>query len=72
VVVLTLLFSDILLAVVIWTVAYSLQSFDLFGRGGFSWVAAFSVIPNVMAWMGLKALLSLYPGYGLTRVEKLR
>jgi hypothetical protein len=67
VVVLTLLFSDILLAVVIWTVAYSLQSFNFSGRGAFSHIAAFSVIPNVAAWLGLKALLNLYPGYGLAR-----
>ena len=72
VVIFSLLFADILLAVVIWTIAYSLQSFNFGGRGAFSQVAAFSVIPNVAAWLGLKALLNLYPGYGLARAEKLK
>jgi hypothetical protein len=29
-------------------------------------------VPNVAAWIGVRAALGLYPGYGLDQVEELR
>jgi Undecaprenyl-phosphate galactose phosphotransferase WbaP len=79
-VVLVLAFSDILLALVAYQAAVSLQ--DVFGKGQLSesTIATFvgfggtilSIIPNLVLWVGLRALLGLYPGYGLGPVEELR
>jgi len=65
-----LLLSDILLALVMWLAAVVFQ--DALGRGPLSDVAAASIVPNVVAWVGLRAALGLYPGYGLDQVEELR
>src|SRR5918995_3092641 len=69
-VVLTLVLSDVLLAVLIWQAASVVQ--DVWGRGLISGVAAFSIVPNVVVWLVLRALLGLYPGYGLDSAEELR
>ena len=69
-VVLALVLSDVILAALIWQVASVVQ--DVWGRGPLSGVAAFSVVPNIVAWVGLRALLGLYPGYGLDSAEELR
>ena len=66
----TLIFSDVLLALLVWKVASLLQS--VFGTGGLSVVAAATIKPSVAVWVGLRALLGLYPGYGLDPVELLR
>ena len=66
----TLALSDVLLAFLIWGVAYVLQS--IWGRGPLTEIAAAAVIPTVAVWVGLRALLGLYPGYGLDQVEVLR
>jgi len=67
---LALFCSDILLAFLVWEVAFVLQSF--WGHGLLSQVAVASVVPSIAAWVGLRALLGLYPGYGLDPVEELR
>jgi Undecaprenyl-phosphate galactose phosphotransferase WbaP len=69
VVILILLFSDILLALLLW-VALSTPpgiwaSMQLFAVTGVS-----SVI--YIVWLGMRALLGLYPGYGLDQPEELR
>ena len=69
-VVTSLVFSDILVAALICTVAYALQS-D-WGVGTLSEVARAAIIPSIAVWIGLRALLGLYPGYGLDSVERLR
>ena len=65
-----LVLSDILLALLIWEMAYVLQSF--WGRGELSGLSIATAAPVVVAWVGLRALLGLYPGYGLDPVEELR
>ena len=64
------IFSDILLALLIFLVAYVLQS--KWGEGPLSTVAIVAVIPIVAVWAGLRWLMGLYPGYGLSPAEQLR
>jgi Undecaprenyl-phosphate galactose phosphotransferase WbaP len=66
-----LLSSDILLAFAIWQVAFVLESI-LWGQGSSSGLAVLGWVPNVVVWVGLRAVLSMYPGYGLGQVEELR
>jgi Undecaprenyl-phosphate galactose phosphotransferase WbaP len=69
-VVLVLIFSDILLALAFWQVAFVLHG--IMGRGPLSEIAVASTLPNVAVWVGMRAALGLYPGYGLGQVEELR
>lgn len=70
IIVATMITSDIFLAFLIWLVAYVFQS--IWGQGMLSEVALASVAPSVAAWIGIRLLLGLYPGYGLDSVERLR
>ena len=65
-----LISSDVLLALAMWQVASVLQG--AFGRGQLTEIAAASLVPNFVAWVGVRAVLGLYPGYGLDQVEELR
>ena len=65
-----LVVSDALLGVFVWQVASLLQG--IWGRGALSPLAAVSVVPIVVVWLGLRAFMGLYPGYGLDAVEFLR
>ena len=67
---LVLISSDILLALAIWQVAFILQG--VWGHGSLSWASVASMVPNAVVWVGLRAALGLYPGYGLSQVEELR
>jgi Undecaprenyl-phosphate galactose phosphotransferase WbaP len=67
---LTLLFSDVLLALLVWYTASIFQG--AFGRGALLDVSVAGAAANVGVWVGLRALLGLYPGYGLDYVEELR
>ncbi len=67
---LTLVSSDVLLAVLVWWAASALQA--VFGRGELSEVSVAGAATNVGVWVGLRALLGLYPGYGLDQAEELR
>ena len=62
--------ADILLALALWQVALLLQG--VWGHGTLTTYALASMVPNVVVWVGLRSLLSLYPGYGLGQVEELR
>lgn len=70
VVVLTLVSWDALFALAMWQAAFALQS--MLGHGPLSAIAIASIVPNVVAWLGLRAALGLYPGYGMDQVEELR
>jgi len=65
-----MLFSDILLALAVWQAAFVLQG--TWGHSQLSEIAVVSMVPNVVVWVGLRASLGLYPGYGLSQVEELR
>lgn len=67
---LTLVLADVLLATLVWEVAFVLQS--VWGRGQASGATVATVIPGIVAWVGIRALMGLYPGYGLDLVEELR
>ena len=69
IVVLGLISSDALLGLVMWQAAVMLQA--ALGYGPLV-IAIASIVPNVVAWIGLRAALGLYPGYGLDQVEELR
>jgi hypothetical protein len=62
--------SDILLALLVWLAAFVVQT--AFGRFPLSEIPVASIVPNIVAWIGLRAVLGLYPGYGLDQVEELR
>lgn len=67
---LVLVSSDIVLALATLQAAFELQS--IFGHGPLSGLSLASMVPNVIVWIGLRAALGLYPGYGLAQVEELR
>src|SRR5215212_5593447 len=69
-VVLFLIFSDVLVACAAWQVAIALQG--IFGQGETSPLVIAALLPNIVVWIGLRAALGLYPGYGLGSVEELR
>jgi FlaA1/EpsC-like NDP-sugar epimerase len=66
----TLVLTDVFLAFVVWGAAYVGQG--IWGRGEPSGVAIAAIVPSVMVWVGLRALLGLYLGYGLDSPERLR
>jgi Undecaprenyl-phosphate galactose phosphotransferase WbaP len=65
-----LLLVDALLATLIGEVASLLQG--VWGRGELSATSAAAMVPAVAVWVGMRALMGLYPGYGLDSVEELR
>ena len=65
-----LVLSDVLVALSILEVAAPLQS--IWGRGTLTPIAMATAVPAVALWVGLRALMGLYPGYGLDAVEELR
>jgi len=65
-----LVLPDFLLALLIWEVASVLQG--VWGRGGLSEIATVTAVPAIAVWVALRALLGLYPGYGLDSAEQLR
>src|SRR5918994_4762163 len=69
-VVLALIVSDALLALTVWGLASVLQ--DIFGQGPLSQVAAASIVTHLLVWVSVRALVGLYPGYGLSQTEELR
>jgi Undecaprenyl-phosphate galactose phosphotransferase WbaP len=74
-VVLVLLLSDALLAVLVWLAAFQLQSiwglWEGFGEGAPQTAVVVGVFA-VAVWIGLRTLMGLYPGYGLSSEERLR
>ena len=65
-----LIVSDLLLALAVWQAAVVLQG--ILGREPLSGITIASSVPYVVMWVGLRASLGLYPGYGLGQVEELR
>ncbi len=66
--ILALVFSDMLLALAVWEAAFILQGLwqsSSWGRGPLSEVAAASTVTSMAVWIGMRAVLGLYPGYGL-------
>ena len=55
-----LVFSGILFALMMWQLASMIQG--ALGRGQLSDIAAASIVPNIVAWVGLRAVLGLYSG----------
>jgi Undecaprenyl-phosphate galactose phosphotransferase WbaP len=68
--VIALIFSDVMLVFLVWQLASLLQS--IWGRGPLSDVTVVGIVPFAAMWIGLRALLGLYPGYGWSPVEELR
>jgi Undecaprenyl-phosphate galactose phosphotransferase WbaP len=66
----TIVVSDVFLASLVWSLAYLLQS--IWGNGELNGAAVAAIAPSIAMWVGLRALLGLYPGYGLDSVERLR
>jgi hypothetical protein len=74
-VVLVSVMSDALLAVLVWLAAYELQTIwgGLGGWEDFSPRTAIVVgVFAVAVWIGLRSLMGLYPGYGMSSAERLR
>lgn len=65
-----LVLSDALLALAVWQAAFVFQA--ILGNGPLSGIAIASAVPSVVLWVGLRASLGLYSGYGLGAVEELR
>jgi Undecaprenyl-phosphate galactose phosphotransferase WbaP len=66
----SLIFSDIALALLVWQMASLLQS--IWGRGPLSDDSVLGTVPFAAMWVGSRALVGLYPGYGWGPVEELR
>jgi Undecaprenyl-phosphate galactose phosphotransferase WbaP len=70
-----LLLSDALLAVLVWLAAFELQSIWGMWEGFREGAPQTAVVVGVFAvavWIGLRTLMGLYPGYGLSSEERLR
>ena len=65
-----LVLSDVLVALLVLEVAALFQS--IWGQGTLSPAAIATTMPAVAMWVGLRALMELYPGYGLDAVEEVR
>jgi hypothetical protein len=65
-----LILSDVVVALLILQVAELLQG--IWGRDTSPTVAAATTVPAVALWVGLRALMDLYPGYGLDAVQEVR
>jgi Undecaprenyl-phosphate galactose phosphotransferase WbaP len=68
-IVLALIFSDLVLALDVWGLA-SVFHRSFLGEPSAATVAG--IVVGTLAWIGLRALLGLYPGYGLDQAEELR
>lgn len=62
--------SDVLLALLAWWMVSVLQG--IWGQGALSGVTVATMVPVAVVWVGVRALLGMYPGYGLDSVEQLR
>lgn len=62
--------SDVLTALVACGMAFMLQR--LWGSGPLSEITLAGILPSLAVWLGLRALLGLYPGYGFDHPEELR
>ncbi len=65
-----LIVSDALLALLVWWLASLLQG--AWGQGPLSALSVATVAYAAVGWVAIRALLGMYPGYGLDSVERLR
>ena len=65
-----LVVADFLLSLLVWKVAYVLQG--IWGHFALSETTGVAMLAVISTWIGLRALLGLYPGYGLDPAEQLR
>jgi hypothetical protein len=65
-----MILTDFLLALLIWRASLVLQG--IWGNGALSEMTTVAMFAVITSWVGLRALLGLYPGYGLDSVEQLR
>ncbi|MDQ3912292.1 MAG: sugar transferase [Actinomycetota bacterium] len=65
-----LIFSDIVLAALFWVLGVVLQ--DLLGKGVESGISVALGVSTIMAWVAMRAVVGLYPGYGMSPAEELR
>ena len=65
-----LIFSEAVLALLVWCLASVLQG--VWGQGALSASSVAILAPVTVGWVAIRALLGLYPGYGLDSVERLR
>jgi len=70
-VVLTLVFSDALFAFLFWGLALNLHAIWRQGQP-LEEVTSTYILSSTVLWIGLRALVGLYPGYGLAPAEELR
>jgi Undecaprenyl-phosphate galactose phosphotransferase WbaP len=66
-----LILLDVLIAILMWKVSALLLWF-ISGSGPIVGGIAGVLVPSLAVWLGLRALLGLYPGHGLDWVEQLR
>jgi Undecaprenyl-phosphate galactose phosphotransferase WbaP len=66
----TLVLADVFFALMVWGAAAFGKSAS--SSGELSDVAVAAIVPSVVVWVVLRALLGLYPGYGLDSAERLR
>jgi hypothetical protein len=69
----TMVISEVLLALVLWSTISTLRG--VWGHAELSEMTEISIAamaPVTTAWVGLRMLLGMYPGYGLDAVEQLR
>ena len=66
----SLVLSDALVALLVLAVAVLLQG--IWGNGSLSTITIATTVPTVALLIGLRALMGLYPGYGLGAVEEVR
>src|SRR5215207_3151666 len=69
-VVLMLVFADVVAALVVWGIAFALR--NLWGSGEVLGITVASLASSTVVWVSVRALLGLYPGYGLDAAETLR
>jgi hypothetical protein len=70
---LVLIFSDVVLALAVWGVAILIRA--AWGTSTIAGVLPTNTIAGVLpvaVWVALRAVLGLYPGYGINAVDELR
>jgi FlaA1/EpsC-like NDP-sugar epimerase len=65
-----LIFSEAVLALFVWWVASVFQG--VWGQGALSASSVATLASVAVGWVAIRALLGMYPGYGLDSVERLR
>jgi Undecaprenyl-phosphate galactose phosphotransferase WbaP len=65
-----LVITDLCLSLLIWMASTVLQG--VWGEGTPASITSVALVAMILTWVGLRALLGLYPGYGLDPAEQLR